>query len=247
LVYHIGSENADIELGYWAIRGLAQPIRFLLAYVEVSFSEVRIGATPDGNLITDKTDESADWEQHKSNIDFSFPNIPYLVDKTGSGTVRLTQSNAIMRHLGRRFNLYGQDDLQRAAIDMLQDEAYDFRNTIIDTCYVDATEFAESLNNFKINSIPRYVDRFEHYLATSSTSAWFVADSISFVDFILYELIWQTSVMVPGSISKQTRPNLFSFLESFESLPQIQKYMAGADYLRHPINSSWTPFTWLPD
>ena len=65
MVQRIENARAKIELGYWAIRGLGKPIRFLLSLAKVPFSEVRLGANPYGTLITDKSAESADWEEHK--------------------------------------------------------------------------------------------------------------------------------------------------------------------------------------
>jgi len=242
MVQRIEKPEAKIELGYWAIRGLGQPIRFLLTFVGVPFSEVRLGANPDGTLITDKQVESEDWDRHKNEIDIPFPNLPYLKDTSGSDEVRLTQSNAILRYLGRRFDLYGDSELERAAIDMIQEEAYDFRNWIIETTYVEKNEYPGTLANFITTVIPRYVDRFEQHLQSTGTTTHFVGQRISLVDFVLYELIWQTSVMVPGSVTDSNRPNLFAFLESFENIPRIASYMLESNYIERPINSVWTAF-----
>jgi glutathione S-transferase len=242
MVHRITDPAARIVLGYWAIRGLGQPIRFLLAFVGVPFSEVRIGANPDGTLITDKSVESADWEGHKNQIEFPFPNLPYLIDKTGPDEIRLTQSNAILRHLGRQFDLYGDSELDRAAIDVLQDEAYDYRNWIVETTYVEQSEYPEALARFTAIAIPRYIDRFEKHLQSTGTTTHFAGNRISLVDFILYELIWQTSMMVPGSVSGGNRPNLFAFIESFEIIPEITSYMSQSSYIERPINSIWTAF-----
>ena len=125
---------------------------------------------------------------------------------------------------------------------MLQDEAYDFRNWIIETTYVETTEYPDTLAEFVATAIPRYVDRFEQYLQSTGTTSHFVGERISLVDFILYELIWQTSVMVPGSITGTKRPNLFTFIESFSNIPQIAAYMLKSEYIERPINSVWTAF-----
>ena len=50
MVRRIDTPQAEFELGYWDIRGLAQPIRFLLAYAKAPFSEVRIVVNQDGSL-----------------------------------------------------------------------------------------------------------------------------------------------------------------------------------------------------
>ncbi|MGI9317680.1 MAG: glutathione S-transferase [bacterium] len=242
MVQRLNNPAAKIELGYWAIRGLGQPIRFLLTFVEAPFSEIRLGANPDGSLITDRSVESADWDEHKKYLAFPFPNLPYLIDTFSPNEIRLTQSNAIMRYLGRRFNLYGDSELDHAAIDVLLDEAYDYRNWIIETTYVKSTEYSDALTKFIATAIPRYLDRFEQYLESTGTTSHFVGNRISLVDFILYELVWQTSVMIPVSITDDNRPCLFDFMNSFANIPQIAAYMLEPTYIERPINSIWTAF-----
>ena len=231
--------NARFELGYWAIRGLAQPIRFLLAYAGVEILEVRFGINQDGSLIED---ESPDWQDHKDTLSLPFANLPYLIDLEHPDGIRMTQSNAIMRFLARRFDYYGDTVIDRTWIDLLQDEAYDFRNLIIETAYTLGPEYKKTFAEFKSTSVPRYLDRFEKYLLDRRVHTHFVGTRLSLVDFILYELIWQVQLMVPESITVNNRPTLRSFLESFEMIPQITAYMAGDDYIERPINSPWASF-----
>ncbi len=96
MVQKLIQESADITLGYWGIRGLAQPIRFLLVSADVPFSEVRLGVLQDGTLL-DKTEEGEDWSSLRSTLDMPFPNLPYLIDTSEDSPVSLSQSNAILR------------------------------------------------------------------------------------------------------------------------------------------------------
>ena len=68
---------------------------------------------------------SPEWAAAKENNawELSFPNLPYYVD----GNVKLTQSNAILRHLGRQHGLYGFNENHAAEIDMLLDTSTDIR------------------------------------------------------------------------------------------------------------------------
>lgn len=236
----IEQPNTELELGYWAIRGLAQPIRTLLAYVGAPFSEVRLGVDENGTILTE---ESADWETHKSTLGVPFPNLPYLIDKTGSTEVRLTQSNAVLRHLARRFDLYGDTEAERAAIDVLQDEAYDFRNKIVKAAYTLGEPYKAAYEEFVELAAPRHLDGFERYLSDQGVDTHFVGSRVSLVDFILFELIWQTSLMVPGSVTSTCRPHLLAFIETFTALPAIAAYMKSSHYIERPINSVWASFT----
>jgi glutathione S-transferase len=238
-VQRIENANARFELGYWAIRGLAQPIRFLLAHAMVEISEVRFGINQDGSLIED---ESPDWQDHKDALSLPFANLPYLIDLERPDEIRLTQSNAIMRFLARRFDYYGDSVIEQTWIDLLQDEAYDFRNLIVETAYTLDPDYGQAFEEFKSTSAPRYLNGFEYHLSNRKLQSCFVGSRISLVDFILYELIWQVRLMVPGSITVINRPTLHSFLESFEKISQITAYMAGDDYIDRPINSPWASF-----
>ena len=240
MVQRIEQAGAEFELGYWAIRGLGQPIRFLLAHAEVAFSEVRLGVNQDGSIVAD---ESHDWATHKDTLSVPFPNLPYLIDSSGPAEVQLTQSNAIMRYLARRFDYYGDTASDQICIDVLQDEAYDLRNSIVKTVYTLGAEYEAAFDEFTSTAVPRYLDGFESYLSNRGIHTHFVGARISLVDFILYELIWQVSVMVPGSVTDTHRPSLQRFIEAFAKIPQITAYMARSDYIDRPINSVWASFT----
>ncbi|MFP6716100.1 MAG: glutathione S-transferase family protein [Alphaproteobacteria bacterium] len=240
MVQRIEQAGAEFELGYWAIRGLGQPIRFLLAHAEVAFSEVRLGVNQDGSIVAD---ESHDWTTHKDTLSVPFPNLPYLIDSSGPAEVQLTQSNAVMRYLARQFDYYGDTASDQICIDVLQDEAYDLRNSIVKTVYTLGAEYEAAFDEFTSTAVPRYLDGFESYLSNRGIHTHFVGTRISLVDFILYELIWQVSIMVPGSVTDTHRPSLQRFIEAFAKIPQITAYMARSDYIDRPINSPWASFT----
>lgn len=240
MVQRIEQAGAEFELGYWAIRGLGQPIRFLLAHAEVAFSEVRLGVNQDGSIVAD---ESHDWATHKDTLSVPFPNLPYLIDSSGPAEVRLTQSNAVMRYLARRFDYYGDTASDQICIDVLQDEAYDLRNSIVETVYTLGAEYKAVFDEFTSTAVPRYLDGFESYLSNRGIHTHFVGARISLVDFILYELVWQVSIMVLGSVTDTHRPSLQRFIEAFAKIPQIGGYMARSDYIDRPINSPWASFT----
>jgi glutathione S-transferase len=241
MVQKLIQENADITLGYWGIRGLAQPIRFLLISANVPFSEVRLGVLQDGTLLNENK-EGEDWGSVRSTLDMPFPNLPYLIDTSWASPVRLSQSNAILRYLARRFDFYGDSETDRIEIDILQDEAYDFRNEIIDTAYTLGEGYAAVYENFSTNTLPHYLDSFEAYLARRDNKNFFVGSRLSLVDFVLYELFWQITLMVPKSIAESSRPTLFAFIKTFEKAPRIANYLQSENYIERPVNSPWASF-----
>lgn len=54
------------------------------------------------------------WLAVKFSLGLDFPNLPYMVD----GDIRLTQSLAILRYLGRKFNLAPSNEAEQVASHM---------------------------------------------------------------------------------------------------------------------------------
>ena len=241
MVQKLIQENANFTLGYWGIRGLGQPIRFLLACADAPFSEIRLGVLQNGTLLT-KDEEDEDWANVRSTLTMSFPNLPYLIDSSGSTPIELTQSNAILRYLARHLDFYGDSESERTEIDILQDEAYDFRNEIIQTAYTSSAEYPDVYEHFTNHTLPRYLNSFDSYLAARTDRNFFVGRRLSLVDFVCYELFWQMTLMVPNSITDSSRPTLFHYLNAFEQIPQIAEYMQSQYYIERPINSPWASF-----
>lgn len=241
MVQVIECDNAELELGYWAIRGLGQPIRVMLAHVGQPYREIRLGADANGNLL-DKDDEGEDWASHKLGLDVPFPNLPYLFDHSVTPTLCLTQSNTILRYLATKFDLLGDNDHERLAIDQLQEEAYDFRNHIVRTAYTLGQPYKAAYAEFCETALPRYLNGFERFLAKRPECKCFVGTRLSLVDFVIFELVWQMTFMVPGSLTESTHPSLLAFLASFTSRPEIVSYQQSPSYIERPINSPWASF-----
>ena len=66
-------------LGYWNIRALAQPIRYLLVIAEVDFIDKRY-PFGEGNTFAEIESIGKYWRQDKENLGLDFPNLPYYID-----------------------------------------------------------------------------------------------------------------------------------------------------------------------
>jgi glutathione S-transferase len=81
------------RLGYWDIRGLAHPIRCLLAHVGIDFFDIRYKAFAK----EDGTYDTTSWTSVKASLGLDFPNNPYYIEpETG---LAITESGAIIRHI----------------------------------------------------------------------------------------------------------------------------------------------------
>lgn len=99
-------------LQYFPARGRAEPIRLALAYAQQEWFE------PDVNPILPIMRKQLDG--------YTFRQLPRYIDEVNS-KVDLVQSMAILRHIARKFQLYGVDEEETSFIDMVIDGVQDLR------------------------------------------------------------------------------------------------------------------------
>ncbi|XP_062570302.1 glutathione S-transferase Y1-like [Saccostrea cucullata] len=212
------------SLGYWKIRGLAQPIRLLLNYVGEEFDDVQYEQG-------DAPEYSRDaWLSVKDTLGLAFPNLPYYID----GDIKITQSNTILRYIGDKHNLLGKSAHEKVDCDMMVENAMDFRNGVVRLCY---NRDYEKLKEDYFNNVKDKLKSFESFLGSKP---WFAGENITICDFPMYELLDQHKLMKPGILDDF--PNLVKFTERFEALPKIKAYMASDKFMRRPVNNKVAGF-----
>jgi len=217
-------------LGYMPIRGAAQPIRFLLAYVGQEYEEKRYEFGPP------PTYEKTAWLKEKFNLGLDFPNLPYYMD----GDVKLTQSSGILRYIASKHNLLGRTEAEQLQVDILQRIAYDAFwgfGGFISVCFVDKSTYEKTKENYLSGPFPMLLKDFSKYLGDKK---FFTGENITYVDFYLYELLYNFSLYAPDLFNKH--PNLKKFLKTFEDLPAISKFMKSNRYIARP--TFWTYANW---
>ncbi|XP_075837744.1 glutathione S-transferase Mu 7 [Microtus pennsylvanicus] len=204
-------------LGYWDIRGLAHAIRLLLEYTDSSYEEKRyvMGDAPDY--------DQSQWLNEKFKLGLDFPNLPYLID----GPHKITQSNAILRYLGRKHNLCGETEEERILVDILENQLMDNRMMLARLCY--NPDF-EKLKSGYLEQLPGMMRLYSEFLGKRP---WFAGDKITIVDFIAYDVLERNQVFEPKCLD--AFPNLKDFISRFEGLKKISEYMKTSRFLPRPV------------
>ncbi|KAA8591152.1 hypothetical protein FQN60_002095 [Etheostoma spectabile] len=209
-------------LGYsWARKwhsSLAQPIRLLLEYTGTKYEDkfYVCGEAPD-------YDKSC-WFDEKPSLGMDFPNLPYLED----GDRKLVQSNAIMRYIARKHNLCGETEDEKVRVDILENQSMDFRNGFVRMCYTDFDKMKPGY----VQMLPDVLKQFSDFLGDRK---WFAGDKITFVDFIMYELLDQHRMFQPTCLDNFK--NLKDLLDRFEALEKIAAYMKSDRFIKTPVNN----------
>nr|XP_020473748.1 glutathione S-transferase Mu 3-like [Monopterus albus] len=207
-----------MKLAYWDIRGPPQPIRLLLEYTGTKYEDkfYKCGEAPD-------YDKSC-WFNEKEKLGIDFANLPYLVD----GDRKIVQSNAIMRYIARKHNMCGETEDEKVRVDILENQAMDFRNGFVMMCYTDLDKIKPGY----LEKLPGTLKQFSDFLGDRK---WFAGDKITFVDFLLYELLDQHRMFHP--VCLDNFKNLQDFLDRFEALEKISAYMNSSRFMKTPVNN----------
>ncbi|CAG2165791.1 unnamed protein product [Oppiella nova] len=206
-------------LGYWDIRGLAQPIRLLLAYTDTPFTDKRYKVGPKPDL------DRSQWTNEKNSLGLPFPNLPYYID----GDIKITQSLAIIRHLSRKYQLMGNSVEEDNRISLVEQQLKDNNGAFTKICY---NPNFETLKVDYLKQLPQSLDLLSKFLAERP---YFAGERLTYVDFLAYEFLDQQKLFAPQLVSQYN--NLVQYLARFESLPTIAKYMKSDRYIQWPLNN----------
>jgi glutathione S-transferase len=211
-------------LAYWDIRGLAQPIRLLLNYVGEDFEDRMYTCGPAPNY------DRSSWMDIKNTMGLDFPNLPYYM----SGDVKITQSNTILRYVGRKYNLLGESDVEQIRVDMMLNEIADFRSGFTRLCY--GPTFKKMREPY-IEMCKGKLKQFEDFLGDRQ---FFAGDKLTVADFPVYEILDHHRILEPTILNDY--PKLTAFMDRFEALPKIKAYMESSKFMKFPLNNKMASF-----
>ncbi|XP_054285188.1 glutathione S-transferase-like [Macrosteles quadrilineatus] len=193
------------KLTYFNLKGICEPIRFLLEILEADYEEVRM--------------EFGDWPAKKAETPFG--KVP-LLEVDGK---LMHQSLAIERYLGRLAGLTGADAWEDAQIDIMADTITDFRVPI--PMYM--WEPNEELKNtrkatFVKETLPFFLKKFDNIV--KENGGYLANKKLSWADILFAALTEYVSYAVDVQDVTDGYPNLKALRDKVYSLPQIKKYLA---------------------
>ncbi|GIZ04207.1 glutathione S-transferase Mu 3 [Caerostris extrusa] len=199
-------------LGYWNKRGRVEPIRYLLHHKNVDFEDKRYIFGQD------------EWKKVKFTLGFDFPNLPYYID----GDTKLTQSVAILRYLGGKYDLDGKDDQQKLRINVAEQQSIDFREAL--RRFVNREDYDSARDEFIKTTIPAMFKMWEKFLGDRK---YLAGDDITYVDFMVYENLDFYRLFHAKTFDNF--PTLKSYHSRIKDLPGVQKYLNSSSFRQWPI------------
>jgi len=201
-------------LGYWSIRGLAEPMRYLLHYTETEYEEKLYDIGPD------PATSKAAWLADKDKLGLKFPNLPYYID----GDLKLTESAAIAGHLARKHNLAGDCEEDYIKLEVAQGVVSQINLQFTYICYLPEHE---SKMDYFVGELPKKIKKFSELIEDGD---YILGNKISYMDFHLFEVIERCLDMFPDSLADQ--PNLLAYHKRIASLPAIAKFRQSPAFLQ---------------
>ncbi len=212
--------SSTLTLTYWDIRGLCEPIRALLAYLDLSYESKKV-TTYD------------QWKSEKESAQHNFPNLPYLVDSEKT----ITESEAIEAYIclkANRPDLIGKEQ-DRVEFIQLRGVIVDFNNGITNVCYqYKTTEDLKAAADATMKAYRRKLDDLNKILEKRE---WLMG-YLTYLDFNLAELVERFSQMDAeiGTAITTGHSALLAHSKRVLELPGVKEYRASDKFQARPHN-----------
>jgi glutathione S-transferase len=212
-----------ITVGYWSIRGLAAPLRMMVMYANHPLNNVMYDLTE-----TDGKYNGSAWFSVKPELKEKNPlmNLPYIID----GDNVISQTNSCLSYLGRKFNLWGVNEIEISQVEQLLCEVMDLRNSMVKYAYSSEDTSLELLNNVtgKNGSFQKFELWLQREVDGGRSGTFLVGDHATAPDFHLYEMLFQYTFLAEykgRSDLLASFPRLQHYFTSFAALPANQRYL----------------------
>ena len=213
-------DSGKVTIGYWKIRGLISPIKYMLEYLGVDYEDVQYeqGDAPDFSREC--------WLSVKPNLGLDFPNLPYLTH----GDLKITESHAMMRYVANKFapaEFTGKDAHDKAIVDMVLSTLADIKGAATSHCYGSGDlEACKAIAFDRLPAVSKFL----------GDKKFFAGDYITFVDFFVFEQIELFAFFTGGEILARY-PNLGEFHKRITQQPRFGEYYASDKFMKRPFNN----------
>ncbi|XP_054157608.1 glutathione S-transferase Mu 1-like [Oppia nitens] len=216
-------------LGYYKVRGLAQPIRLLLKYAGVDFTDkyYEFGSADSIDSLREH------WLKDKYQLGLDFPNVPYYLD---GQHIKLSQSSAILRYLARKHGLVATSECALARQDMAEYQLADIKTGFFQSIFP-KENYEKNRETYANDTLAKQLEVMSKFLGSND---WLAGKQLTYVDFLAYELLDWFRLFSPETVQKF--PVLIQYLTRFESLPAIKAYMSSQEFISWPILGPIAPW-----
>ncbi|CAH1406490.1 unnamed protein product [Nezara viridula] len=192
-----------VKLTYFAMPGLGEPIRLMLAVTKTEFEDIRVG--------------KEEWQKLKPTL-----KLPYLPMVEMDGKT-LFQSMAVCRHIARKAGLYGSSEDEALEIDVTVDTLEDMRKHTVSHYYQpDSEERDQGMKKSVDVTIPFFLKLFDKQL--EENKGYLVAGKLSWADILFLSHCDYLSSLFHVDILADF-PKLKEYQQKIADLPGIKEWL----------------------
>ncbi|CAG9812050.1 unnamed protein product [Chironomus riparius] len=192
------------KLYYFNIRGLAEPIRYLLKYGGTEFEDVRI--------------ERENWPDLKDTMPMK--QMPVL-EVDGK---KYFQSIAISRFLATNYGLAGKDAFESMEIDSVVDTFNDMRIKITQAFLAPEAEKEEAMKKVLEESVPLYLMKLNSL--AEENGGYLACNRLTWADIYVAAMSGLITFISKGQDLFETYPAIKKVIENVEANENIKKWIA---------------------
>mmetsp|Transcript_13569 Transcript_13569/g.20028 ORF Transcript_13569/g.20028 Transcript_13569/m.20028 type:complete len:266 (-) Transcript_13569:142-939(-) len=183
--------NNKMELRYFNARGAAEIIRVMFALQGEEYTDTRYEITPG-------TMNAPEFVKGKESgaLDANMGRAPLLVVENGAGPTAIGQSKAIERFLAKKFQLYGNSDIEAAQIDCIAEHCRDVNDAAMRKGFSAFTrdktddEKAAARNEWFTSDLSTLLEKMETAVKLSSgQEGYAVGTATSYADVSIFALL----------------------------------------------------------
>ena len=250
-----------ITVGYWSTKGLGSVCRMVVLYSGYSLKAKNYRLLP---IMKEDilTYDGSEWhEEDKINLKKrnSLINLPYIELTNSDGTeLLIAQSNACLSFLGRKFNMFGKNEVDVSKCEQLLLETNDLRNVITSFAYTHfknkdlENEAAKDVftKTFQNNNVGK-IQKFENWMKENQNNEnyFLINNEITIPDFNLFDILdfyveflkyynFVNDKNIKNIFNELGYPNISKFYNNFIQLPKMEKYLNSIFYKLPYTNKS---------
>jgi glutathione S-transferase len=199
----------NIKLTYFNVRGRADPIRLLLTDNDIAFEDVTI-------RMEEWYGERAKLKQEGK---IPFNQVP-LYEERDSG-VSIVQSQAILRYLARKHDLYGQNATEMIRCDIIEEACYDAAYEIMILFW--DKEFNNKREDYLKTKLPARLSDLNDYLAKNENDEYCVGSRVTLADYLVWNYLDVVRAFDSDIVKQYDRLN--KFYTTFAARPPIKEFL----------------------
>ncbi|CAD8202609.1 unnamed protein product [Paramecium pentaurelia] len=210
----------QLEFGYWTIRGIGQPLRYLLEYVEIPYTQKNF------NIIESEWFDSVAKPPLNQEV---LANLPYIKD----GDKWIFESQALYIYIAYRANradLLGSTNEEQVVVEQVKGVLLDLYRAFRSLIALPEVDYLAKKDEYFNTEVLWIIEKLNKFIQGKT---WATGNNLTYVDFFQFELEQTLEAYKPGILDQFQ--NLRKHHDAFAEIPQIKRFISSERFIAQPF------------